>query len=109
MKTIKKRKKLGWFISFGLLLIVGWSAFIIMTPKKQEEPHGQAQSVQHTDQESGYIASNSSKEAVKSSESIVKDTGEARTIKLNSKEGARSLLIFHRAVLKFIKPTMSKY
>lgn len=45
MKTIKKRKKLGWFISFGLLLIVGWSAFIIMTPKKQEEPHGQAQSV----------------------------------------------------------------
>lgn len=86
MKMKKKRKMSGWFISFVLLLIVGWSVFIIMAPKKQEEPQGQAQSVQHTDQESGYIASNSSKEAVKSSESIVKDTGEARTIKLKSKE-----------------------
>ena len=103
MKTIKKRKKLGWFISFGLLLIVGWSAFIIMTPKKQEEPHGQAQSVQHTDQESGYIASNSSKEAVKSSESIVKDTGEARTIKLNSKEGGEKFTDLSSGSFKIYK------
>ncbi len=103
MKTIKKRKKLGCFISFGLLLIVGWSAFIIMTPKKQEEPHGQAQSVQHTDQESGYIASNSSKEAVKSSESIVKDTGEARTIKLNSKEGGEKFTDLSSGSFKIYK------
>ena len=87
MKIKKKRNKLGWFITFVLLLIVGWVSFMFIGPKKQENLHDQAQSVQRTDQEEGYITSNSSKEAVTSSENIVKDTGEASTIKLNSKEG----------------------
>ena len=87
MKIKKKRNKLGWFIAFVLLLIIGWVSFMFIVPKKQENSQDQAQSVQRTDQEEGYITSNSSKEAVTSSENIVKDTGEASAIKLNSKEG----------------------
>ncbi len=87
MKIKKKRNKLGWFITFVLLVILGWVSFMFVGPKKQENSHDQAQSVQRTDQKEGYITSNSSKEAVTSSENIDKDTGEASTIKLNSKEG----------------------
>ncbi len=87
MKTKTKRKRLGWVITFAFLVFIGWASFMFIHSKKQEETHHQAHSVQRTDQEAGYITSNSAKEAVKSSDSLVKDTGEASTIKLNSKEG----------------------
>lgn len=103
MKIKKKRNKLGWFIAFVLLLIVGWVSFMFIGPKKQENSHDQAQSVQRTDQEEGYITSNSSKEAVKSSEKIVKDTGEARTIKLNSKEGGKKFTDLSSGSFKIYK------
>lgn len=103
MKIKKKRNKLGWFIAFVLLLIVGWVSFMFIGPKKQENSHDQAQSVQRTDQEEGYITSNSSKEAVKSSEKIVKDTGEASAIKLNSKEGGNKFTDLSSGSFKIYK------
>lgn len=103
MKIKKKRNKLGWFIAFVLLLIVGWVSFMFIGPKKQENSHDQAQSVQRTDQEEGYITSNSSKEAVKSSEKIVKDTGEASAIKLNSKEGGDKFIDLSSGTFKIFK------
>lgn len=103
MKIKKKRNKLGWFIAFVLLLIVGWVSFMFIGPKKQENSHDQAQSVQRTDQEEGYITSNSSKEAVKSSEKIIKDTGEASAIKLNSKEGGNKFTDLSSGSFKIYK------
>ncbi|MGL4335181.1 MAG: phosphodiester glycosidase family protein [Lactococcus garvieae] len=103
MKIKKKRNKLGWFITFVLLLIVGWVSFMFIVPKKQENSHDQAQSVQRTDQEEGYITSNSSKEAVTSSENIVKDTGEASAIKLNSKEGGNKFTDLSSGSFKIYK------
>ncbi|WP_270744747.1 phosphodiester glycosidase family protein [Lactococcus petauri] len=103
MKIKKKRNKLGWFIAFVLLLIVGWVSFMFIGPKKQENSHDQAQSVQRTDQEEGYITSNSSKEAVKSSENIVKDTGEASATKLNSKEGGNKFTDLSSGSFKIYK------
>lgn len=103
MKIKKKRNKLGWFIAFVLLLIVGWLSFMFIGPKKQENSDDQAQSVKLTDQKEGYITSNSSKEVVKSSENIVKDAGEASTIKLKSKEGGERFTDLSSASFKIYK------